>query len=73
MRIEKSLDNHLFAIAAAVENPQNVYYAGPNGALPSTLGTVDNANPGGSGFASTNNFSTEVAPDVIVKAAFDAS
>ena len=70
-RIEKSFVNHMFAIAASVENPQNVYYAGPNGALPSQFGSVNDANAGGSGFPSTTNYSTEVAPDVIVKGAMD--
>ena len=70
-RVEKSFDQHMFAIAASVENPQSVYYAGPNGAFPSTLGTVNDANAGGSGFPSTNNYSTEVAPDIIVKGAMD--
>jgi hypothetical protein len=70
-RIEKSFDNHRFALAMSVENPQSVYYAGPNGALPSVFGTVNDANAGGSGFASTNNFSTEVAPDILAKGAMD--
>ena len=46
LRVEKSFNNHMFAIAASVENPQNVYYAGPNGAFPSALGTVNDANTG---------------------------
>jgi hypothetical protein len=70
-RVEKSFDEHHFALAASVENPQNVYYAGPNGAFPSALGTINDANAGGSGFPSTNNFSTEVAPDIVVKGVMD--
>ena len=71
LRIEKSFDHDRFFLAASVENPQTAYYAGPNGAFPSALGTINDANPGGSGFPSTNNFTTEVAPDVIVKGAMD--
>jgi hypothetical protein len=70
-RIAKSFDNEKLWVAASVENPQTVYYNGPNGAFPSTLGTINDSNPGGSNFASTVNYSTEVAPDVILKAAAD--
>jgi hypothetical protein len=70
-RVAKSFDNNAFWLAASVENPQTVYYAGPNGGFPTSLGTVNDTNPGGSAFASTTNYSTEVAPDVLVKAAAD--
>jgi hypothetical protein len=70
-RVAKSFDNEKLWIAASVENPQTTYYNGPNGAYPSSLGTVNATNPGGSNFASTVNYSTEVAPDVVVKAAAD--
>ena len=70
-RIAKSFDNEKLWVAASIENPQTVYYNGPNGAFPSTLGTINDSNPGGSNFASTVNYSTEVAPDVILKAAAD--
>ena len=70
-RVAKSFDDGKLWIAASVENPQTTYYNGPNGAYPAALGTVNALNPGGSNFASTVNYSTEVAPDVIVKAAAD--
>jgi hypothetical protein len=70
-RVAKSFDNEKFWLAASVENPQTNYYTGPNGAFPSSLGTIENTNPGGSGYASTVNYSTEIAPDVILKAAAD--
>jgi hypothetical protein len=70
-RVAKSFDNNKFWLAASVENPQTVYYAGPNGNFPTSVGTVNDENPGGSTFASTTNYSTEVAPDVIVKASAD--
>ena len=34
LRVEKSFDDHRFAIAASIENPQNVYYAGSEWRLP---------------------------------------
>ena len=37
------------------------------------MGTISVNNPGGSGFASTNNYSADVAPDIIGKIAFDPS
>jgi hypothetical protein len=71
LRIVKSFDNQAFWLAASLENPQVNYYTGPNGLAPSTVGTINNVNPGGSGFASTVNYSNDIAPDTIVKAAAD--
>jgi len=70
-RVAKSFDNNLFWLAASIENPQTSYYAGPNGAAPGAVGTINDANPGGSGFFSGTNYSTEVAPDIIVKGSYD--
>ena len=70
-RFVKSFDNQMLWVAASVENPQTSYYTGPNGAAPSSLGTVDDVNPGGQTFYSGTNYSTEVAPDVILKVAAD--
>jgi hypothetical protein len=72
-RVAKTLDGGLFTIAASVENPQTNYYTGPNGLAPSGIGTLTINSAGGSGFAPTNNYSDEVAPDVIGKLAFDPS
>jgi hypothetical protein len=80
-RVVKSFDN-MFWVAASVENPQTVYYTGPNGLVPASVGTVNVSNTGGSGLGSptTSNssgvgsnvqYSTEVAPDVIFKLAAD--
>ena len=69
-RVVKSFDNQLFWLAASAENPQTVYYTGPNGLAPSALGTVNITNPGGSGFPSTTNYSDNVAPDIQAKAAY---
>jgi hypothetical protein len=71
LRAVKTFDKGLFSIAGALENPQTNYYTGPNGLAPSALGTITINNPGGSLYAPTNNYSDDVAPDVIVKAAYD--
>jgi len=71
IRVVKTFDNGLFSMGGSLETPQVNYYTGPNGLVPSTVGTVNINNPGGSGYASTVNYSTDVAPDVIGKVAFD--
>ncbi|MGI3776786.1 MAG: hypothetical protein ACRYGC_05775 [Janthinobacterium lividum] len=70
LRIAKDFDDHRIWLAASVEGSQTSYYQGPNGSG-SSEGTVNVNNPGGSGFYSGNTYSDEIAPDVIVKAAFD--
>jgi hypothetical protein len=60
-----------FWLAASVESPQTNYYTGPNGLVPASTGTVNISNGGGSNFYSGNNYSDEVAPDVVAKAALD--
>lgn len=71
VRVVKSFDHDRVWLAAAVENPQQAYYTGPNGVVPSALGTVNVTNPGGPLYANTNNYSDDIAPDVVVKAALD--
>lgn len=70
-RIVKSFDNNMLWAALSFENPQTTYYTGPNGAAPSSIGTIDDENPGGQTFYSGTNYSTEVAPDIIAKVAAD--
>ncbi len=70
-RIVKEFDNDLFGVGLSVENPQTNYYTGPNGLAPSSVGTITVNSPGGSGYASTNNYSDDVAPDIIGKVSFD--
>jgi outer membrane murein-binding lipoprotein Lpp len=53
------------------EEPQSVFYTGPNGLAPSTIGTVNVANPGGSLLNSTTSYSNDIAPDTVVKVAAD--
>lgn len=71
-RIDKSFAADRIWLGASLESPQTLYApAGPNGLLPATSGTVNNTNPGGSGLNAANNYSTDIAPDLIVKAAWD--
>jgi hypothetical protein len=70
-RAAKMFDGGLFGAALSVENPQTNYYTGPNGLAPSTVGTITVNSAGGSGYASTNNYSDDIAPDVIGKIVFD--
>jgi hypothetical protein len=51
----------------SLESPQGVVFNGPNKPLATTVFN----NPGGSLFAPTNNYTTDVAPDVVAKVAFD--
>ena len=71
LRVVKSFDNGTFWLAGSIENPQTVYYTGPNGLAPSSLGTINVNNPGGSGYTSTNNYSDDIAPDFQIKGAAD--
>ncbi|MGI3778215.1 MAG: hypothetical protein ACRYGC_13060 [Janthinobacterium lividum] len=70
LRVTKDLDDHRIWLAASLENPQGSFYVGPNGAGVAGA-TVNTGNPGGTGFYSDSSYSADVAPDVIVKAAFD--
>ena len=70
-RIAKSFDAEKFWLAVSAEEPQVAYYTGPNGLAPASTGTVNITNPGVGALASTVNYSDDIAPDVIVKAALD--
>ncbi len=70
LRVVKDFDDHRVWLGLSIEVPEVNYYAGPNG-TGSAEGTVNSTNPGGSEFYSGNTYSDEIAPDVIVKAAFD--
>lgn len=71
LRVVKSFDNGTFWLAGSVESPQTNYYTGPNGLAPSSLGTLNINNAGGSNFAPTNNYSDDIAPDFQIKGAAD--
>ena len=68
-RIVKSLDDNKINIGLALENPETVYFVGPNGT--GVPGTTSYYFPGGPLYASTTNYTVDYAPDVILKAAFD--
>ncbi|MBV9784600.1 MAG: hypothetical protein JO264_12350 [Acidisphaera sp.] len=70
IRVAKEFDDHRLWLAASLEEPQAVFYVGPNGAG-TVGGTANINNPGGSGLNSSNNYSDDVAPDIILKAAYD--
>jgi len=69
-RVTGDFLNHTLWAALSLESPQAVFYTGPNG-TGSLAGTVDSANAGGSGFASTTTYSADIAPDIIAKLAWD--
>ncbi len=71
IRVVKSFNDQSIWVAASLENPQASFYTGPNGLAPSSAGTINITNPGGTGYASTNTYSTDVAPDVVAKVATD--
>src|SRR5205085_8253746 len=58
-------------VGVSLESPQATYVVGPNGTGLPTGYSVNFNNPGGSQFFSGNPYSTDVAPDLIVKATFD--
>jgi hypothetical protein len=62
------LDHKLWA-GVSLESPQAVYFVGPNGT--GVTGATVTSSPGGSGFAATTSYSSDVAPDLIAKVASD--
>jgi hypothetical protein len=82
LRLVKQFPVQGVSLGISFENPQTVYntsgYAtaagfpsGTNGVVLPVGGFANINNAGGSGFAPTVNYSDEIAPDVIVKAAWD--
>jgi outer membrane murein-binding lipoprotein Lpp len=70
LRVAKGFDAGKFWLAASLEAPQTTYSVGSNG-TGVNLGTVNYNNTGISGLDPTASYSTDIAPDVIVKAAAD--
>ncbi len=70
LRIDKDMLDHRLWIGASLEEPQASYYTGPNG-LGVVGGTATITNPGGSLLNGTNQYSNDITPDLIVKAAVD--
>ncbi len=71
LRLVKSLLNDKLWLGVSFEEPQSVFYTGPNGLVPSSVGTVNVSNPGGSLLNATTTYSNDIAPDTIVKLAAD--
>ena len=70
IRVAKDFDDKKLWLAASLENPQTNYYAGSNGTGVG-IGTANYQNPGAGILANGNQYSTEIAPDLIVKASYD--
>jgi hypothetical protein len=72
IRFAKDFDNQKVWLGVSFEEPQTSYYTGPNGLGVITPGsTTTITNTGGSLLNATNNYSDDIAPDMIVKAAWD--
>lgn len=69
LRIAKDF-NQKYWVAASLESPQTTYAIGPNG-TGSNSGTANYNNPGISTLTPGQAYSTDIAPDVIVKFAAD--
>jgi hypothetical protein len=70
LRADGDFIDHTLWLGASLEEPQSTFYTGPNG-LGVVAGTTTISNAGGSQLNSTTTYSDDVAPDLIVKAAFD--
>ena len=72
LRVVGDFADHKLWAGLSLESPQAVFSVGPNGAGV-TGQTVTTTSPGGSGFSSGTNYSSDVAPDLVAKIAYDAS
>jgi len=66
LRLVKNFGEQV-ALGVSLESPQAIIASGPNAPLVPTVTST----PGGQLFAPTVNYSTDVGPDVLVKAAWD--
>ncbi len=69
LRLVKSFDDNIFNVGLSVENPQSVYYVGPNGT--GVPGTTSFQFPGGPVYFSGTNYTVDAAPDVVLKGTAD--
>ncbi len=70
LRVAKGFGDSKFFLAVSLESPQTVYSVGSNGAGVD-LGTANYNNTGISQLDPSASYSTDIAPDVIVKATAD--
>ena len=71
LRIAKGFDQGKFFLAASLESPQTTYSVGANGTGVATGQTVNYNNPGIAQLDPGQAYSTDIAPDVIVKGTAD--
>ena len=77
LRVVKDFADHRIWLGASLESPQTLYsFPAVNGLTSGSvplapIGTINYQNPGVIALPPNVNYSTEIAPDVIVKAAFD--
>ena len=72
IRVVGDFADHKLWAGVSLESPQTTFSVGPNGAGV-TGSTVTTSSAGGSGLNSTTTYSSDVAPDLIAKVAYDAS
>ncbi len=70
LRLAKGFADGKLFLAFSLESPQTVYSVGSNG-TGVDLGTVNDSNPGLSQLDPSASYSTDIAPDIILKAAAD--
>jgi outer membrane murein-binding lipoprotein Lpp len=72
INLVKEFDDHKIWLGLSLENPQTVYSVGPNGAVPQATGeTVTTGFLGVSQLDTSATYSSNIAPDVVLKTAFD--
>ena len=71
IRLSGDFANHTVWLGASLENPETTFFVGPNGSGQPTGTTVTTTLPGASQLNPTAQYSSDVAPDMVVKAAFD--
>ena len=71
VRVVKEFDDHKLWAGISLEQPQNMVYVNATNGAGTAVGTANYQNPGAGILASTVNYSTDVAPDIIAKVAYD--
>lgn len=71
IRVVGDFADHKLWAGVSLESPQTTYSVGPNGAGVAGS-TVTTSSAGGSGLNSTTSYSSDVAPDLVAKLAYDA-
>lgn len=69
--LAQEFDDHKIWLGLSLENPATTYFVGPNGAVPQTAEVVTTTFPGVSQLDPNTTYSSNIAPDMVLKAAFD--